>query len=90
MPCRRIVLPLALSVFEGYDGGDCCICTCSALQGDDDYACSEDASDYACIDPAAPCVDDDDITIEIVENCFPGSIGNGYCNHYNNKPECGE
>eukprot|EP00903_Cladosiphon_okamuranus_P005790 g5737.t1 len=72
----------------GYDGGDCCICTCNAPQDDDDYACSDDANSYACIDPAAPCVDDDDITAEVVENCFPRSIGNGYCNHYNNKPEC--
>lgn len=24
---------------------------------------------FACIDPAASCVDDDDITVEMVENC---------------------
>ncbi len=60
-----------LFVREGYDGGDCCECTCEG-DGDDDYTCS----DFACIDPEAPCVDDDDITAEMVENCDDiGRIG---------------
>ena len=51
--------------YSGYDGGDCCECTCvgSELQ------CGQ-YGQYACIDPAAPCVDDDDITVELAENCF--------------------
>ncbi|CAM9920669.1 unnamed protein product, partial [Ectocarpus sp. 6 AP-2014] len=48
----------------GYDGGDCCECTCqvtsSGWGSNPDY--------FACIDPEAPCVDDDDITAEMVEN----------------------
>eukprot|EP00903_Cladosiphon_okamuranus_P005791 g5738.t1 len=76
----------------GYDGGDCCQCTCIKPENDyswdDDYACTDDAT-YACIDPAAPCVDDDDVTVEIVENCgYPDSIGNGWCDQVNNKAEC--
>ena len=76
---------------EGYDGGDCCRCTCQApAGGDDDYACGEDARDYACIDPDAACVDDDDITVDMVENCYPRSIGNGYCDQRNNNAFCSE
>lgn len=77
-------------VYADYDGGDCCQCTCNAPDSDDDWRCSDDAT-YACIDPAAPCVEDDDITAEMVEHCgYPGSIGNGWCDQHNNKPECGE
>ncbi|CAN0077813.1 unnamed protein product, partial [Scytosiphon promiscuus] len=37
-----------------YDGGDCCSCTCESAE----HTCGPD---YACVDPEAPCVDDDDI-----------------------------
>lgn len=45
----------------------CCECTCVS-ETDDDYRCGQ-YNDFACVDPAAPCVDDDDITIEMVEHC---------------------
>ena len=51
-----------------YDGGDCCECTCEVgFFADDDSAggCSQ----FACIDPAAPCVDEDLITVDMVEKC---------------------
>ena len=56
---------------KGYDGGDCCSCTCVPPTGyeDDAYTCSEQGSGFACIDPAAECVGDDDITVEMVEGC---------------------
>lgn len=54
-------------VVPDYDDGDCCECTCQN-DTDDDYRCGQWA-DFACIDPAAPCVDDDDITADLVENC---------------------
>ncbi|CAM9431050.1 unnamed protein product, partial [Hapterophycus canaliculatus] len=39
----------------GYDGGDCCSCTCESLGvWDDDYACSADVG-FDCKDEAAPC-----------------------------------
>ncbi|CAN0450191.1 unnamed protein product, partial [Ectocarpus fasciculatus] len=43
-----------------YDGGDCCSCTCDS-SGDDTDVCTR----FACVDASAPCVDDDDITVEI-------------------------
>eukprot|EP00903_Cladosiphon_okamuranus_P008222 g7915.t1 len=71
------------NAFCAYDGGDCCECTCTT---DDDYGCR---GDYQCIDPAAPCVDDDDVTVDLVENCgYVGGIGNGYCDEGNNNAEC--
>ena len=54
-----------------YDGGDCCECTCDPSQGDDDNACTE----FACIDPSAGCVDDDDITADMLENCYVSGRG---------------
>ncbi|CAM9781863.1 unnamed protein product, partial [Ectocarpus fasciculatus] len=54
----------------GYDGGDCCECTCETPSDyEGDWRCSKDGSGFACIDPAAPCVEDDDITADMVENC---------------------
>ena len=43
----------------------CCSCTCVDT---DSYICGENGG-FACIDPTALCVDDDDITIEKFENC---------------------
>lgn len=48
---------LPLSHSAGYDGGDCCECTC---EGDSVYSCR--AGTFNCIDPEAWCVDDDIIT----------------------------
>lgn len=33
------------------------------------WLCNANGSGFACIDPSAECVDDDDVTIEMVENC---------------------
>ncbi|CAN0376720.1 unnamed protein product, partial [Hapterophycus canaliculatus] len=46
-----------------YDGGDCCECTC--VSSIDLSGCD---SGFACIDPSAPCVDDDRATAEMVES----------------------
>ncbi|CAM9525825.1 unnamed protein product, partial [Ectocarpus fasciculatus] len=37
----------------GYDGGDCCSCTCQSLSDDFDYCIWNDT--YDCKDPSAPC-----------------------------------
>ncbi|CAM9375903.1 unnamed protein product, partial [Ectocarpus sp. 4 AP-2014] len=71
-----------------YDGGDCCECTCV----DAFYPCGYVA--FACIDPSAACVDDDNITADIAESCHDGGgyvagLGNGYCDEANNIEECG-
>lgn len=45
---------------------------------------------FACIDPSAACVDDDDITADLLEVCNPAhGIGNGRCEMSNNIEECG-
>ncbi|CAN0370169.1 unnamed protein product, partial [Ectocarpus sp. 8 AP-2014] len=73
----------------GYDGGDCCECTCEHPWDDDGWACASNGSGFACIDPAAPCVDDDDITAVMVENCGNvAGVGNGWCDDENNNELC--
>lgn len=59
---RRVPLFL-VPYIQDYDGGDCCECTCTKNNGGD--GCYE----FQCVDPAAECVDDDDITVDQVENC---------------------
>lgn len=71
----------------GYGGGDCCSCTCQTADNewDDGYSCTE----FACIDPNATCVEDDDATAAMVENC--GNVflhGNSYCDQENNNEGC--
>ncbi|CAM9986910.1 unnamed protein product [Ectocarpus sp. 6 AP-2014] len=67
----------------GYDLGDCCSCTCE----DAAFTCGGSA-DFACIDPEAPCVDDDDLTADRVENCYLPSIGDSVCDTRNNIAVC--
>lgn len=76
---------------KNYDGGDCCECTCVADDpiGSDENRCGR-YSEFACIDPSAPCVDDDSVTVDMVENCYAGGIGNGWCDEENNNAECSE
>lgn len=82
-----------------YDGGDCCACTCVSTS---DFTCG-DASNggFDCIDPRAPCVDDDDDEFSasfsyelsgefVVSSCIDHLIGDGDCQALNNKAECGE
>lgn len=48
------------------------------------------AYSFACIDPEAACVNDDDITVDMFENCgYLLGIGNGNCDDDNNTEECG-
>lgn len=56
---------------------------------DDDYRCSE-YSGFACVDPSAPCVDDDSVTVDMIDNCYAGAIGDGWCDDGNNKEVCGK
>lgn len=60
----------------------CCSCTCEDAR----YVCGEDG--FACIDPDAECVDDDDIDEDNV-GCFQHAIGDSYCDTANNIPACG-
>lgn len=53
-----------------------------------EYECG--AGGYACIDPAAECVNDDDVTFQIASSCVADMIGDAYCDEPNNVEECGE
>lgn len=46
-------------------------------------------TEFACIDPAAECVDDDSVTVGMIDICNGGNIGNGDCDESNNNAECG-
>ena len=55
-----------------YDGGDCCSCTCEDTPNQE---CGRWGG-FACIDPSAACVDDDDITVDMLDVCdYVGGIG---------------
>ncbi|CAM9206350.1 unnamed protein product [Ectocarpus sp. 13 AM-2016] len=68
----------------GYDGGDCCECTC-VVDWSVEFGCTE----FACFDPTAPCVDDDDVTADALENCMVEHLGDGHCDASNNIEICG-
>ncbi|CAM9439439.1 unnamed protein product, partial [Ectocarpus sp. 12 AP-2014] len=87
----------------GYDGGDCCECTCVALPQaspeddgwddvwDDDWGdigYADCGGKFACIDPNAACVNDDDITVDIDESCDTVSMGDARCDMDNNNEAC--
>lgn len=64
-PCPNLPCPAVFSALvQDYDGGDCCACTCEDTPT---QTCGEGG--FACIDPSAPCVDDDDITVDMLANC---------------------
>ncbi|CAM9351668.1 unnamed protein product, partial [Laminaria digitata] len=83
----------------GYDGGDCCECTCVSTV---DFTCGLDIfGGFACIDPNAPCVDDDDFfgfddDEEMSASysflsflCIQQLNGDGACDPDQNMEECG-
>lgn len=80
------------NVYCGYDGGDCCSCTCV---GTKDYVCGEHG--YLCQDPtvSAACVNDSEMHPPEASQDYPdctghvGVIGNGYCDMGNNIAYCG-
>lgn len=64
----------------GFDGGDCCSCTCVNTTL---HSCSESDLDCVypeCTEPAATSED---------ETCEESWIGDGYCDEINNTPSCG-
>eukprot|EP00904_Undaria_pinnatifida_P003009 jgi/Undpi1/12709/HiC_scaffold_6.g02377.m1 len=85
----------------GYDGGDCCECTCVSAA----YTCGDSThGGYACIDPSAACVNDDDATFlpptedfsdtlttstRTSSPCVTEFVGDGDCDRINNCEECG-
>ena len=68
----------------GYDGGDCCECTCINRL---DHDCGENG--FFCRDPNSDCVDP---RIERYPNCTDGHINyiqDGWCDDDNNNETCG-
>ncbi|CAN0488235.1 unnamed protein product, partial [Ectocarpus sp. 12 AP-2014] len=81
--------PSTWSKTAGYDGGDCCECTCVEPEYNDwEENVPACGSGFASIDPSAPCVEDDDITLDIVANCDSVSVGDGNCDVDNNNEAC--
>ena len=66
----------------GWDGGDCCECTCAPdCEG-------ENGDDFFCLDPNSECADP---TLLKYTNCtgYVALVGNGYCTYFNNNEACG-
>lgn len=68
----------------GYDGGDCCACTCTSGPK---YDCV--SSDFACVDPGASCLEEMDGGNVVLAECVPDVVANGDCDLKNNNEECG-
>lgn len=98
MATLRCLLLVKLSFNEpGYDGGDCCECTCVTTEY---YICGRNGG-YSCIDPSAYCVDDDDVTIYPDDEYYSGPksftsfgcahdvMSDGDCDEINNNELCG-
>lgn len=70
----------------------CCECTCqkSDFYDDDDDYYGGCGGSFACVDPSAPCANDDDITIDLFDDCDTVDMSDAYCNNGNNRPECSE
>ena len=71
----------ALNVLScGYDGGDCCPCTCT------------DSADHSCADSVFDClfpVCDDSTSSTEEETCVEERHGDGYCDPSQNSASCG-
>lgn len=86
---------------SGFDGGDCCECTCVSTPS---FTCGDGShGDFDCIDPDAPCVDEDDDMDSLPANddvstssgsttslsCIPDYFSDGICDFINNDEVCG-
>lgn len=80
-----------------YDDGDCCQCTCVST---DSFTCGDEShGGYSCVDPDAPCVDDDSTTTYYspysdsgytdTNSCATGWFSDGLCDSINNSEDCG-
>ncbi|CAN0196406.1 unnamed protein product, partial [Hapterophycus canaliculatus] len=77
----------------GWDGGDCCPCTCREYSS---WSTTCGYYGYDCMDPEAPntCSTESPTPSPAASTDYPEcegaiySIGNGYCEYYNNNEEC--
>ena len=87
---------------SGYDGGDCCSCTCVSAN----FECGTGSNGgFACRDPSAQCVEDDDDVSTFTQlgassttppeatnnssQCVSDFFADGDCDLFNNNEECG-
>ena len=66
----------------GWDGGDCCECTCTAS----DHECG--TTDFACVDPDSGCVDSRLVDYIVCDGDLK-TFGDGVCDSANNNDVCG-
>ncbi|CAM9420387.1 unnamed protein product, partial [Laminaria digitata] len=69
------------NIVSGYDGGDCCECTCVSTTN---HECGASVhGGFACLDAGALCVDDDEVTTlpgpSSDSECVSEAIGDGNC-----------
>lgn len=83
------VFPPSSPPRKGYDGGDCCACTCEseALCG----TSRDFGGGFDCVDPDAKCGDEEDGGgVDEETGCNDGTLGNSACDEENNNEACGE
>lgn len=69
---------------SGYDGGDCCVCTCTSGPK---FSCG--ISDFECVDPGASCIQEINGGTSPITECDLGLAADAYCDLVNNNEECG-
>ncbi|CBN76441.1 conserved unknown protein [Ectocarpus siliculosus] len=72
----------------GYDGGDCCPCTCLGRwdrEKDSDYACG--SSGYHCLDPTAPCLAEHETALRELQSGSDAATGSTYTDDGSNTGE---
>ncbi|CAM9253210.1 unnamed protein product [Ectocarpus sp. 12 AP-2014] len=72
----------------GYDGGDCCPCTCLGSRDrgqDSDYACG--SSGYHCVDPTAPCLAEHETALRELQAGSDADTGSTYTDDGSNTGE---
>lgn len=89
-PCLIVPLCVLPCCPQGYDGGDCCICTCES-----ETLCgtSRDfGGGFDCVDPSAECEEEeeDDDGVDEETGCNDDKLGNSVCDEENNIEACGE
>lgn len=79
---------------KGYDGGDCCACTCES-----ETLCGTrrdfGGGGYNCVDPSAQCEEEEeaeaeDESVDEETGCNDETLGDSVCDEENNNEACGE
>ncbi|CAB1117732.1 unnamed protein product [Ectocarpus sp. CCAP 1310/34] len=74
----------------GYDGGDCCPCTCLGRRDRGQDSAADDAcgsSGYHCLDPMAPCLAEHETALRELQSGSDADTGSTYTNDGSNTGE---